>query len=237
MNRLRLWLSTTGESWEGRVQAAIMLTSGGWSAAASWTHVASVAAAHGQGGWLAWADAASLELLSVAAGLDMRRRRRRGKNTTFPTCVLAVAVTLSVGAQLVQAEQSFVGWLAAACPAGVFLVMVKLTLGRMNTPSPEQVHGVDTPPVQPVNTPPVVNTPTIVNTPVSKPKRTITKVSSTPVHDGALARLVEEVDRNPKISDGALAKLTGMSRSTARRRRQELQAERVNGRVPELSNV
>jgi hypothetical protein len=39
---------------EGVVQVVIMLAIGGAAGAASFTHVHNVAAAHGQGGWLAW---------------------------------------------------------------------------------------------------------------------------------------------------------------------------------------
>jgi hypothetical protein len=43
--------------------------------AASLTQLYNVAASHGQPGWLAWADAIALELMSIASGLELRRRR------------------------------------------------------------------------------------------------------------------------------------------------------------------
>ncbi|WP_431916997.1 DUF2637 domain-containing protein [Micromonospora wenchangensis] len=111
-----------------------MLAIGGAAGAASFTHVHNVAAAHGQPGWLAWADAIVLELMSIASGLELRRRKRAQVSTAFPGTVLACAVTLSLAAQVVEAEPSPIGWVAAAVPALGFLVMVKIALGYTNTP-------------------------------------------------------------------------------------------------------
>ncbi|MEV0730497.1 DUF2637 domain-containing protein [Polymorphospora sp. NPDC050346] len=120
---------------EGTVQIVIMLAIGGAAGAASFTHVHNVAAAHGQPGWLAWADAIVLELMSIASGLELRRRKRAGTSTRFPATVLACAVTLSLAAQVVEAEPSPIGWIAAAVPALGFLVMVKIALGYADTAS------------------------------------------------------------------------------------------------------
>jgi hypothetical protein len=110
-----------------------MLTIGGAAGAASFTHVHNVAAAHGQPGWLAWADAIVLELMSIASGLELRRRKRTQVSTRFPAAVLGFAVTLSLAAQVVEAEPSLIGWIAAAVPALGFLVMVKVALGYTGT--------------------------------------------------------------------------------------------------------
>ncbi|MFG1887637.1 DUF2637 domain-containing protein [Micromonospora sp. NPDC049051] len=110
-----------------------MLAIGGAAGAASFTHVHNVAAAHGQPGWLAWADAIVLELMSIASGLELRRRKRAHTSTVFPATVLACAVTLSLAAQVVEAEPSPIGWIAAAVPALGFLVMVKVALGYAST--------------------------------------------------------------------------------------------------------
>ena len=112
-----------------------MLAIGGAAGAASFTHVHNVAAAHGQPGWLAWADAIVLELMSIASGLELRRRKRAHTSTVFPAVVLACAVTLSLAAQVVEAEPSPIGWIAAAVPALGFLVMVKIALGYAGTPT------------------------------------------------------------------------------------------------------
>lgn len=113
-----------------------MLAIGGAAGAASFTHVHNVAAAHGQPGWLAWADAIVLELMSIASGLELRRRKRAHTSTVFPATVLACAVTLSLAAQVVEAEPTIIGWIAAAVPALGFLVMVKIALGRTSTATP-----------------------------------------------------------------------------------------------------
>ena len=115
---------------EGIVQIIIMLAIGSAAGAASFTHVHNVAAAHGQGGWLAWADAVVLELMSIASGLELRRRKRQHKSVRFPAAVMGCAVALSISAQVVEAEFSIIGWLAAALPALGFLVMVKIAIGR-----------------------------------------------------------------------------------------------------------
>ncbi|MFI6331478.1 DUF2637 domain-containing protein [Micromonospora chersina] len=115
-----------------------MLLIGGAAGAASFTHVHDVAAAHGQPGWLAWANAIVLELMSIAAGLELRRKRRLGKSVAFPAAVLMVAVLLSLAAQVVEAEASVIGWIAAALPALGFLAMVKIALGRADPTPPKQ---------------------------------------------------------------------------------------------------
>ncbi len=124
---------TRGERAEGVVQVLILLTIGSMAAAASFTHVHNVAASHGQPGWLAWADAVVLELMSIATGLEIRRRHRSGQPTGFVLAVLVSAVALSLSAQVVEAERSIVGWLAAALPALGFLALVKIVLTRTPT--------------------------------------------------------------------------------------------------------
>ncbi|MBM0255464.1 DUF2637 domain-containing protein [Micromonospora sp. 4G55] len=132
-----------------------MLAIGAAAGAASFTHVHNVAAAHGQPGWLAWADAVVLELMSIASGLELRRRKRAHTSTVFPASVLACAVTLSLAAQVVEAEPSPVGWIAAAVPALGFLVMVKIALGYANTPTPTTTSPpTDQAPDQTAQTPP-----------------------------------------------------------------------------------
>lgn len=122
-----------GERIEGIVQTIIMVAIGCAAGAASFRHVHDVAQAHGQPGWLAWADALILEAASVAAGLEIRRRKRRGKPVGFPATTLTLAVALSLAAQVVEAEPSVIGWLAAALPALGFLAMVKMAMGRADT--------------------------------------------------------------------------------------------------------
>ena len=66
---------------ESRFQVLIMLAIGTVAAAGSFTHVHDVAAAHGQPGWLAWADTVVLELMSIASGPELRRRKRAHEST------------------------------------------------------------------------------------------------------------------------------------------------------------
>ena len=120
---------------EAVVQVVIMLAIGCAAGAASFTHVRAVAAAHGQDGWLAYADAVVLELMSIASGLELRRRRRHRHPVALPALVLVCAVTLSLAAQVVQAEPSVIGWIAAALPAAGFLTMVKIALTHTTTPA------------------------------------------------------------------------------------------------------
>ncbi|MEU0156848.1 DUF2637 domain-containing protein [Micromonospora fulviviridis] len=135
------------ERLENRAQVAIMLLIGGAAGAASFTHVHDVAAGHGQPGWLAWADAVVLELTSIAAGLELRRNRRAGKSIVFPATVLVLAVLLSLAAQVVEAEASVIGWIAAALPALGFLAMVKIALGRADPAPPHRAARAEPGPV------------------------------------------------------------------------------------------
>lgn len=129
---------------EDLVQISIMLAIGLAAAAASFTHVHDLAEENGQHGWLAWADAVILELMSVASGLELRRRKREGLHVFFPAAVLVVAVLLSLAAQVVEAERSVIGWLAAMLPALGFLAMVKIAMGRADgTWQPDPGEGED----------------------------------------------------------------------------------------------
>jgi uncharacterized protein DUF2637 len=120
----------SGERFEGRTQVAIMLVIGTTAGAASFTHVHDVALAHGQPNWIGWADAVVVELMSIALGLELRRRARTHMPTGFVLSALVFFVAVSLSAQVVEAETSTVGWLAAALPAIGFLVLAKVVLSR-----------------------------------------------------------------------------------------------------------
>ncbi len=143
-----------GERIEGIVQTVIMLAIGAAAGAASFRHVHDVAASHGQTGWLAWADAVTLEAASIAAGLEMRRRKRHGKPVLFPAATLTCAVALSLAAQVVEAEDSVIGWIAAALPALGFLAMVKMAMGRADPTTPPSLVGAVHQPPGPVEVEP-----------------------------------------------------------------------------------
>jgi hypothetical protein len=119
-----------GERVEGVVQVAIMLVIGGMAGAASFTHVHDVAVAHGQPDWIGWADAVVVELMSIALGLELRRRARTARPTGFVLTALVLFIAVSLSAQVVEAEPSVIGWLAAALPALGFLVLAKVVLSR-----------------------------------------------------------------------------------------------------------
>ena len=117
-------------------------------------HMASLA------GW-AWADALILEAASVAAGLEIRRCKRRSKPVGFPATTLTLAVVLSLAAQVVEAEPTIIGWIAAALPALGFLAMVKMAMSR-----------ADTTPVPDSTATPVVGSGTVPDTTALVPDRT-----------------------------------------------------------------
>jgi Protein of unknown function (DUF2637) len=171
---------TAGERAEGIVQVLILLTVGGVAAAASFTHVHNVAAAHGQPGWLAWADAIVLELMSIATGLEIRRRARNRRPAGFVLAVLVAAVALSLSAQVVEAEPSIVGWLAAALPALGFLACVKIVLSRTVATSDPATPV----PAEPEPAPAVVVEPEQMGTPAPRPGAAVV-----PVPADAFARL------------------------------------------------
>jgi hypothetical protein len=86
--------------------------------------------------WLPWATAASVDLLLVAAGLELRRRHRLGIDRRWDAlAVLTLAVVATVAAQVVTAQASFGGWVSAVWPAVAFLAIVGLVEGRPEGPS------------------------------------------------------------------------------------------------------
>ena len=175
--------SSRGERAEGLVQVVILLAIGSMAAAASFTHVHNVAAAHGQPGWLAWADAVVLELMSIATGLEIRRRHRSGRPAGFVMWVLVGAVALSLSAQVVEAERSIIGWLAAALPAAGFLALVKIVLTR--TPANAQPAAQS-----PEVTPRVAELPgdQVVTADPARPLGPVGRTSTVPVPPEAFAR-------------------------------------------------
>jgi hypothetical protein len=115
---------------EDHVQVGILLIMGGMAGAASFTHIHDLSVTHGQPSWIGWANAIVVELMSIASGLESRRRKRAGQSTTFVHTVLCAAVTVSLAAQVAEAEPSAWGWIVAALPAVGFLAVVKIVLTR-----------------------------------------------------------------------------------------------------------
>lgn len=124
---------------EGVVQAVIMAGIGVMAGAASFTHMHDWTMHNvptGTGDWFGWANAVASELTPTVAVLDMRRRRRAGKPTTYPVVVLVCSVALSLSAQFACARASVSGWLLAAVPAIAFLALTKMVLTGGHNPSP-----------------------------------------------------------------------------------------------------
>ncbi|MBO4209015.1 DUF2637 domain-containing protein [Micromonospora echinofusca] len=185
------------ERWENRVQVLIMLLIGGAAGAASFRHVHDVAAAHGQPGWIAWADAIVLELTSIAAGLELRRNRRLGKSVAFAATVLTVAVFLSLAAQVVEAEASVIGWIAAALPALGFLAMVKIALGRADPAPPDHAA----PPTQTRPGPPTLVDTAVPDTHESVPGPPLPVPASTPAVRDTGGAVPGPADQDPAVPD------------------------------------
>jgi hypothetical protein len=176
---------TRSERFESLVQVLILLAIASMAAAASFTHVHNVAAAHGQPGWLAWADAVVLELMSIATGLEIRRRHRGGQAAGFVLWILIGAVVLSLSAQVVEAERSVVGWLAAALPAAGFLALVKIVLTRTPARTESEKDAV------PVPVPPVPVVPATVR-PVPAKENSLDKAATGDPDRGITPELLEQ---------------------------------------------
>lgn len=119
------------------LQLVILVGMGGLAGAASFRHVHDLAADHGQAGWFAWATAVSIEAMSIAAGLEIRRSHATSRSARFPTVALAGGIAVSLAAQVAQAQRSPWGWIVAAMPAVAFLTVLKFALRRLDTtPTP-----------------------------------------------------------------------------------------------------
>lgn len=112
------------------VRLTVTVILGGIGAAAGFTHTHDWAAAHGQTGWLAWADAIVIEGMAVVAGFEVHRDHAAGRSARLPLVVLVVAFLVQMTAQVARAEPTPAGWLLAAMPALGFLTVVKLALRR-----------------------------------------------------------------------------------------------------------
>ncbi|MER5318027.1 DUF2637 domain-containing protein [Streptosporangium roseum] len=109
--------------------------------AGSFTHIRDTATEHGQSGWMAWAVAVCVDLTCVMAARERQRDKKNGRERdgwiSWPTLVLIGGITLSLAANLAQAEPSAWGWITAATPAGAFLIAVSMLERRATEPRPE----------------------------------------------------------------------------------------------------
>lgn len=116
---------------ENGVQTGIMLFMGAAAGAVSFTHVHDATVAAGQPSWVGWVNAVTIELMALALGLEIRRRRRDGgKKVKSVMAMMMFFIALSLGAQVLDAEPTPVGWLAASVAALGFLALVKVVLSR-----------------------------------------------------------------------------------------------------------
>lgn len=116
---------------EDGVQTGIMLFMGAAAGAVSFTHVHDATVAAGQPSWVGWVNAVTIELMALALGLEIRRRRRTGgKKVKSVMAMMFFFIALSLGAQVLDAQPTLVGWLAASVAALGFLALVKVVLSR-----------------------------------------------------------------------------------------------------------
>ncbi|MGP3965373.1 replication initiator [Nonomuraea sp. 3N208] len=113
----------------------------------------------GTGEWFGWANAVISELTATASGLEVRRRKRNGQRTVYPTIVLIASAILSVAAQIAVAKPHPTGRLIAAIPALAFLALTKLVLSRTPTTEPATPQPATAPEPDPETTPQPAVTP------------------------------------------------------------------------------
>jgi hypothetical protein len=137
---------------EGGVQTVIMLLMGVAAGAVSFTHVHDATVMAGQPSWVGWVNAVTIELMVIALGLEVRRRRRSGGHKVKSVMAMMMFfIFLSMGAQVLDAEPTLVGWLAASASALGFLTLVKVVLSRpAEVKSAGQTAQAEPEPVRPV---------------------------------------------------------------------------------------
>ncbi|WP_285777800.1 DUF2637 domain-containing protein [Microtetraspora sp. NBRC 13810] len=131
MRRLAAWLLDSGPV------LLLALIAG----AGSFTHIRDTAIEHGQTGWMSWAIAVCVDLTCVMAARERQRDKKTGRErtgpTSWPTLVLIAGITLSLAANLHQAEPTTWGWITAAIPAAAFLIAVSMLERRGADPRPQ----------------------------------------------------------------------------------------------------
>ncbi|MDN3240540.1 DUF2637 domain-containing protein [Glycomyces tritici] len=166
--------------WEDRIQTVIMLFMGVAAGAVSFTHVHDATVLAGQPSWVGWVNAVTIELMVIALGLEVRRRRRSGGHKVKSVMAMMMFfIFLSMGAQVLDAEPTIVGWLGASASALGFLTLVKVVLSR---PAEAKSAGG-----------PVQDEP-IRSAPASQPESAPIDVASTVVEPHAVAAEPASVD-------------------------------------------
>jgi hypothetical protein len=128
------------------------------AASAQHAHDALIRGGQGDPPWLPWTLAGTPELLAVIATLEYRHRRKRwgdDADVRPAVAVIVAAALVLMGAQLVTAQRTALGWFAAAWPALAFLVALALveTRPRPATATTRRKTAAPPPPAVPVPVP------------------------------------------------------------------------------------
>jgi hypothetical protein len=208
---------------ERAVMTVILLGVGAASMAVAWTHVKDWTMHHaspGTGAWVGWVNAAVSELVPIAAGLVIRRRRNAGERFGMALMVLAAFGALSLAAQVAEAPPSPSGWLLAAVPSLGALAVVKLVLSvPVASPDTAPDTAADTIPDTTADSRPAPRPVVPDSQPdkrpdtVSAPRRTPPRTAK-PDTGAAVSKLR---DRHPDLSSAEIAQRLGVSDRTVRR--------------------
>jgi Protein of unknown function (DUF2637) len=146
---------TTAKQWWGRVAwdvvvrrciAAVLTV---LAFGPSLQHIHDAAAGFGAAGWVAWASAASVDLLAVYAGLVLKDRHRAGVRVWDPLAILLGACAVTIAAQVVTAQPTIGGVITAVWPALCFLGVMALVEGAPDRVRPARKKGAKPAPVAP----------------------------------------------------------------------------------------
>lgn len=100
------------------------------AAVGSFDHISTLAAKHGQKDWRSWAVAVCIDLMCVMAAREIQRDKRTGRprrgRLSWPSLVLTGGITLTLAANLAEADPTAWGWILAATPAGAFLIAMSM---------------------------------------------------------------------------------------------------------------
>jgi hypothetical protein len=112
--------------WEQATATTSVVVLGTAGFAGSFTHIRRLAESHGQAGWLSWVIAGSVDFVAVAAGFELRRRRRNGEGARWPWFAMLLGVAMTLGANLATATPDLWGYVVAGWPPVAFLVVAGL---------------------------------------------------------------------------------------------------------------
>lgn len=182
----------SGHSVAARAAAVVVAAIAG---AASWSHIASVAAAAGEATWVAWSLPLAVDglvVVGVAALLEDRRAGRVPRASARVAVAVGVAATLA--ANVASAEPTWTARAVAVAAPVSFLLAVEV-LTRSGRPRPGESA------VQP-----------------SRPSGVVGSTGGRRRGRGdAASRVAAAVAANPGASVAQLARVAGVARSTVRR--------------------